>query len=193
VDVPPLPVLHPRRLAAISHQLSTLLTAVSGLSCNQSQSFATTDDQSASLSWCQVPSGPKTRCLLLSDSCGFVGVGREDGSIVYNCCWPSPPQSFSGPSPAGPMAIFYCLRFKIPPTWRTRSPYLYPPVTGWPGYTPRHSVPYSSPPTTRRATVEVFEPASTWGLSCKSRSKSKSPLLRDCLLRRSRDGYWVIA
>jgi hypothetical protein len=47
------------------------------------------------------------------------------------------------------------------PTWRARSPYLYPPGTGWPSYTPRHWVPFSSPPTTRRATVEVFEPAST--------------------------------
>jgi hypothetical protein len=29
-------------------------------------------------------------------------------------------------------------------------------VTGWPRYTPRHRVPFSSPSTTRRATVEVF-------------------------------------
>jgi hypothetical protein len=36
--------------------------------------------------------------------------------------------------------IFYCLRFETPPTWRTRSLYLYPPGTGWPGYTPRHWV-----------------------------------------------------
>jgi hypothetical protein len=27
------------------------------------------------------------------------------------------------------------------PTWRTRSPYLYPLETGWPSYTPRHRVP----------------------------------------------------
>jgi hypothetical protein len=47
------------------------------------------------------------------------------------------------------------------PTWRTRSPYLYPPGTGWPSYNPRHWVPFSSPSTTRRATVEVFEPVST--------------------------------
>jgi hypothetical protein len=33
--------------------------------------------------------------------------------------------------------------------------------TGWPSYTPRHWVPILSPPTTRRATVEVFDPAST--------------------------------
>jgi hypothetical protein len=55
----------------------------------------------------------------------------------------------------------YCLRFETPPTWRTRSPYLYPPGTGWPRYTPRHWVPFSSPPITRRVTVEVFDPAST--------------------------------
>jgi hypothetical protein len=28
-----------------------------------------------------------------------------------------------------------------PPTWRIRSPYLYPLETGWPSYTPRHWVP----------------------------------------------------
>jgi hypothetical protein len=38
----------------------------------------------------------------------------------------------------GTMTIFYCLRFETPPTWRTRSPYLYPPWTGWPGYAPTH-------------------------------------------------------
>jgi hypothetical protein len=60
-------------------------------------------------------------------------VGRslflDDGSDVYSCCWPSPAQSFSGPSPVGLATILYCLRFE--------------------------------PPTTRRVTVEVFDPAST--------------------------------
>jgi hypothetical protein len=59
------------------------------------------------------------------------------------------------------MTVFYCLTFATPPTWRARSPYLYPPRTRWPSYNPRHWVPFSSPPTTRRATVEVLEPAST--------------------------------
>jgi hypothetical protein len=85
----------------------------------------------------------------------------EDGSVVYNCCWSSPAQSFSGQSHAGLMTTFYSLRFETPPTWRARSPYLYPPGTGCPNYTPRHWVPFSSPPTARRATVEVFDPAST--------------------------------
>jgi hypothetical protein len=86
---------------------------------------------------------------------------RENGSAVYNCCWVSPAQSFLGPNPAGLVTIFHSLRIKTPPTWRARSPYLYPPGTGWPSYTTRHRVPFSSPPTTRRATVEIFQPAST--------------------------------
>jgi hypothetical protein len=67
------------------------------------------------------------------------------------------------------MTIFYCLRFETPSTWKARSPYLYPPGTGWLSYTPRHWVPSLSPPTIRRATVEVFESASTRkNYSCQS-------------------------
>jgi hypothetical protein len=60
--------------------------------------------------------GLTTRSWLLSDKCGFVDLGgpcwREDGSAVCNFYWPSPAQSFSGPSPVGLVAIFYCLRFE---------------------------------------------------------------------------------
>jgi hypothetical protein len=52
---------------------------------------------------------------------------REDESVVYNCCWSSPAQSFSSRSPAGLMTIFCCLRFETPPDWRARSSHLYPP------------------------------------------------------------------
>jgi hypothetical protein len=41
-----------------------------------------------------------------------VCLGREDGSVFYNCRWSSPAQSFSGPSPFGLVTIFYCLRFQ---------------------------------------------------------------------------------
>jgi hypothetical protein len=61
-------------------------------------------------------------------------------------------RSHSGPSSAGVVTIFYCLKFETPPT-----PYLYPPGTAWPIYTPRHWVPFSSPPTILRATVELFD------------------------------------
>jgi hypothetical protein len=74
--------------------------------------------------------GLTARFLLLSDSCGFVDVERslwrEGGSAVYSSCWSSPVQSFFGLSPAGLVTIFYCLRFETPPTWRARSPCLYP-------------------------------------------------------------------
>jgi hypothetical protein len=69
-----------------------------------------------------------------------------------------------GPSPTGLNHILLS-DLRLPPTWRARSPYLHPPGTGWPDYTPRHWVPFLSPPTTRRATVEIFDPASTWDFS----------------------------
>jgi hypothetical protein len=33
----------------------------------------------------------------------------------YNCCWPSPAQSFSGPSHTGLMTTFYSIRFEDSP------------------------------------------------------------------------------
>jgi hypothetical protein len=58
----------------------------------------------------------------------YHGPWRKDGSVVYNCYWPSPGQSFSGPSPAGLMTMFYCLIFETPLTWRDTSLYFYPPA-----------------------------------------------------------------
>jgi hypothetical protein len=70
----------------------------------------------------------------------FVDVGRslwrKDGSVVYNCCWPSPVQSFSDRVPWDSWPYFIVSDLRLP---------------------------FSSPPTTRRATVEVFDPASTRG------------------------------
>jgi hypothetical protein len=43
------------------------------------------------------------------------------------------------------------------PNLEGRSLDLYSPGTGWPGYIRRHWVPFSAPPTTRKATVEVFD------------------------------------
>jgi hypothetical protein len=74
------------------------------------------DWQSVSLPWSNPHLELKIRFLLLWNSFGFLGVAyplwREDRSVTYNCCWPSPVQSFSGPSPTELMTIFYCLRFE---------------------------------------------------------------------------------
>jgi hypothetical protein len=112
--------------------------------------------------------GLKTRSLLLSDSCGFVYVGRslwrENGPAVYKCCWSSPAQSFLGLSPAGLVTIFYCLRFETPPTWRARTPYLYPPGTGWPSYSSQKvKVKVILRPTVQSASLSWCE-APIWGL-----------------------------
>jgi hypothetical protein len=115
-------------------------------------------------------------------SCGFVNVPpplrREDGCVAYNCCWALPARSFSGPSPVGLMTIFHCLRFETPPTWRARSPYLYPAGTGWPSYTPRHGVLFSVNCTTRSGMIEVLESASTRG-STESQGQSLSHIATD--------------
>jgi hypothetical protein len=84
----------------------------------------------------------------------------DNNPYVTSSGWSSLAQC-SYPSPTGLMATFYCFRFKTPTNWKARSRYLNPPGTGWPSYTPRYWVPFSSPPTTRRATVEIFDLAST--------------------------------
>jgi hypothetical protein len=68
------------------------------------------------------PTNSRSVCLGIKhpsgayDSCGYVDVGgrsllREDASVIYNCSWLPPEQSFSCPSPMGLVTIFYCLRF----------------------------------------------------------------------------------
>jgi hypothetical protein len=66
------------------------------------------------------PSGAQSQIFIMSiTGLWFVDVGRpvgqEDRSVVYNYWWPSPVQSFSGPSAAGPMTIFCCLGIETPP------------------------------------------------------------------------------
>jgi hypothetical protein len=77
---------------------------------SQSQSYVTTDVQLASLSLSSTHLGPKIRFLLVRQLwvcwCGARSLTRGRVCVVYNCCWPSPTQPFSGPSPAGLMTIF---------------------------------------------------------------------------------------
>jgi hypothetical protein len=97
---------------------------------SQSKSCVTADGQSASLSWNKAPIwGLRPDFYYCQTVAGLLGrsLWRD------NCSWSLPEKSFSGPSPVGPMTIYYSLRFETS---------------------------FSSPPTTRRVTVEVFEPGS---------------------------------
>jgi hypothetical protein len=42
---------------------------------------------------------------------------REDGSVIYSCCWASPAQFFSCLIPPGLMIIFHSLNFRLPQLW----------------------------------------------------------------------------
>jgi hypothetical protein len=72
-----------------------LLHKVYKQSQSQSQSYLTTDGQSASLSWCQAT---------IKACCQFFFLLE-----IFSCRWTSPAQSRSGLSPAGLKTIFYCL------------------------------------------------------------------------------------
>jgi hypothetical protein len=71
----------------------------------------TTNSQPANLSWNKA----SVWGFWPDFCCGFVDVGlslwQEDRSVVYNCWWSSPAQSFLVLSPMGFVIIFYCLRF----------------------------------------------------------------------------------
>jgi hypothetical protein len=106
---------------------------------SESESYVTADGQPASLSWNKEPIwGLRPDLYYMCDSYGLVLVRcplwREDGSVVYNCCLPSPAQPFSGLSPVGLRPYFTVSDSRLP---------------------------FSPPLTNRRVTVEVLDPAST--------------------------------
>jgi hypothetical protein len=79
------------------------------------------------------------------DSCGFVilwcPLCREDGSAIYSAIASGPCQSsHSWVKVPQNSRLYFTVSSETPPTWRARSPYLYPPGTGWSSYTPGHWV-----------------------------------------------------
>jgi hypothetical protein len=82
---------------------------------SESESYVTIDGQSVSLSWNKAPIWHLRPhfyyCHTVAGLLIWDTVWREDRSVVYNCCWSSPAQSFSGPSLGWLVTIFYCLRF----------------------------------------------------------------------------------
>jgi hypothetical protein len=73
-----------------------------------------TDIQSVSLSWNKAPIWGLTPdfyyCQTVAGLLMWGALKREDRSVIYNCCWFFPAQSFLGLSPVGLVTIFYCPR-----------------------------------------------------------------------------------
>jgi hypothetical protein len=106
----------------------------------ESESYVTTDGQSVSLSWNKAPIwGLRPDfyyCLTVAGLLIWGALSDERTGLSFTIAADlRTAQSFSGPSPVELATIFYCLRFETS---------------------------FSSPPTTRWATVEAFDPASTW-------------------------------
>jgi hypothetical protein len=86
----------PRLQLPASNNNSRSLTATE-VKWNQSQSYAMTDGLSASLSSYQAPIWcPRSYLCYLQKAAGFLcghPLWREEGTVVYSCCWPSPSHS----------------------------------------------------------------------------------------------------
>jgi hypothetical protein len=128
-------------MAATSHKYPTLLTAVSTLSQSESESELFYDWRYTANQFVL-----ETRPLTLTTS-NFI---FQLNTYEYS---PQVIPSLSFTIAVGPATA----KVGVPRDSRFNSP----PPGGWPSYTPRHWVPFPSPPTTRRVTVEVFHPAST--------------------------------
>jgi hypothetical protein len=109
------------------------------------------DRQSASPSRCRAPVRDPRPTFSFSlkpppDSCGPVTLQRplwrEDGSVIYCAIASGPCQSSNSwvkvPQNSRP---YFAVSCETPPPCRARSPYVYPPGTGWPSYTPGHWAP----------------------------------------------------
>jgi hypothetical protein len=122
---------------------------------SRSQSYVTTDGQSASLSWCQI----QDFCCCQID--GVFGCCRAPFLTRGHVCRLQLLLGFAsavilGSESRGTHGHIFCLIFETSPTWRARPPYLYPSGTVWPSYILRYWAPFSSPPATFRAEMEVF-------------------------------------
>jgi hypothetical protein len=95
------------------------------LSSDQGESYVTTDTEPASLVSVSSLSGAHDQIFVTVSQLWFcwcrVPSLVRGWSVIYNCYWPLPAQLY----------IYYCLRYKIPPTWRVRSPHLYTAGVQW--------------------------------------------------------------
>jgi hypothetical protein len=131
--------------------------------CKSKVKVILTDSQSASLSWCQATIRVSGQFFFALEFCYlkvcyFVTSSLTRGRVCSLLLL----LGLASAVPLGSASrgtqdhILLSQFFETPQTWRTRSPYLYSPGTGWPSYTPGHWVPFPSPLMTCRGTVEVL-------------------------------------
>jgi hypothetical protein len=128
---------------------------------SQSQSYFTTGGlPSLSSSWRQAPWGSRLRIFFQFNTCShspYVTSSLTRGWVCrLQLLLVLASADILMSSLTGLMKMFYSLRFETPPTWRTMFVYLYPRGSGRPSYVPRHWVPFPSPFTTLRATVQII-------------------------------------
>jgi hypothetical protein len=113
--------------------------------------YNTTDGQSAGLSGCQAPSRAEDQIFIIVRQ---LRVCRLQLVLVL----------ISAVTHGSESQYFTLSDLKLSQPGEPGPRIHIPPGTGWRRYTPRRWVTFSSPLTTRRDMVEVFEPASTRGL-----------------------------
>jgi hypothetical protein len=123
----------------ITHKVFNYWTALNDVFLTESESYVTTDGQSASLSWNKAPIwGIRPDSYYCQAVAGLLMWGAlSDGRM-----------GLSFTIPAGPCQ---CSHFQVRVPW-----------VSWPYFTVSDSrLLFSSPPTTRKVTVEVLDTAST--------------------------------
>jgi hypothetical protein len=127
-------------------------------------SYITNDSQSASPSWCEAPSGIRDQCFFLleiffrqlRDSFLWRPLCREDGSVIYCCCWSSPPQSHRTQN-----HILLSRFLRLPQPGRPGTRIYIPQEQGGPVTPPGTGFPSRRLLRLAGTTVEVFYPTST--------------------------------
>jgi hypothetical protein len=135
------------------------------------QIYVMIDGQLASLTWSQAPIwSPRTDFLLLSDSCGFVDVGCPlwwgDGVYRLQLLLVLASAVILVSESRGTHDRNLLSQIRDSPNLVGQVPVFISPRNRVAQYTPRYWVPFSSPPTTRRAMVEVFQTAWTRAGCC---------------------------
>jgi hypothetical protein len=108
-----------------------------------------TDGQLASLSWCQAPVWALWRhfycCHTVARLLILGAVSDERMGLPFTIAAGPRQHNHSWSRVLQDSWPYFTVSDSRPPTWRVRSPYLYPPGTWWPSYTPRHWVTFLSP------------------------------------------------